>query len=180
MVHSRGGDSSWARPVSGRAMNEGETFNPRWSQGARFCIYAQGEGIISPASYCQRGNWQMAWFSPPLYKPGIHKCPRCGDRPWPWRRGAWVSEWRCPNCQSLLKWERSRYYAAFFLCFLVNCADTAAIVWWPHRPEDRIPVTGLVGILAIASVIVFFIFWWMASISLVEEPVDSPPAADGH
>jgi hypothetical protein len=41
-------------------------------------------------------------------------------------------------------------------------------------------VTGLVGILAIASVIVFFIFWWMASISLVEEPVDSPPATDGH
>jgi hypothetical protein len=32
--------------------------------------------------------------------------------------------------------------------------------------------------LTIAIVITLFIHWWMASISLVEEPVDSPPAAD--
>ena len=118
----------------------------------------------------------MAWFTPPLTKPGVHECPLCGDKPWPWRRGFWVSEWRCPNCQSSLKWEKSRYYVAVFLTFLVNCADTAVIVWWPHRPGDGIPDTALVGILAVAIAIVLLIFWWMASISLVEEPADSPAA----
>lgn len=44
----------------------------------------------------------MAWFEPPLYKPGNHKCPHCGQRQ------GWIlslfrrTRWRCPRCQSLL------------------------------------------------------------------------------
>ena len=120
----------------------------------------------------------MAWFTPPLTKPGNHRCPNC-------HRGllfhvSWGSSWRCPKCQSLLRWDWRRHVAACLLAFLVYCADTAAITLWPHRPEDSVPVTGLVGILTVAIVTVLFIFWWMASISPVEEqgPAHSLPAPD--
>jgi hypothetical protein len=63
------------------------------------------------------------------------------------------------------------------LTFLVNCADTPVIILLARRPGG-IPATGWAGILTVDIVVLAFIFWWMGSISLVEEAADSPPAPD--
>jgi len=117
----------------------------------------------------------MAWFNPPLHKPGNHRCPRCGERRWLWYCGGWALQWRCPKCQSLLKWEKRRSVLAFLLYFPVYCAVFAAVVY-----GDIHSVTGQVVTAVVAIAIITFIHWWLWSISLVEEkdPVDSSPAPE--
>jgi len=76
-------------------------------------------------------------------------------------------EWRCPNCQSLLKWDESRHNLAKLIGVLVVVAESAVIVLL------RDPLWHLLLVLGASLVLILFIFWWLESINLVEEPVDS-------
>lgn len=54
----------------------------------------------------------MAWFNPPLHKPGNKRCPKCGKTQWgrwPWN-GLFSLEWQCPKCMSSLKADVGRHW----------------------------------------------------------------------
>jgi len=105
----------------------------------------------------------MARFAPPLTKPGIHRCPRCGERRL--ARDFWLKpEWRCPQCQSLLGWDAARRNVATAIGVLVIVAGAVAIPFLPAK------LWCLFLVLGIQIAVIFFTRWWLDSIVLVEEP----------
>ena len=126
--------------------------------------------------YSQQGN--MAWFDPPLYKPGNHKCPNCGH-PQGWncyfqsRRWGPLGSWRCSKCQSALRLDGWRYLLGFLgpviavLTFLVFALTMPV---WP---------SWLVFVVVLALVVFGgFNYWWSLSVRLKgtpEQPQSSQP-----
>ena len=68
----------------------------------------------------------MAWFDPPLYKPGNLTCPNCGKHQgWYRAFGPWVWEgfdyrWECAGCQTVLNYDLSRRLAILIPTILLS------------------------------------------------------------
>jgi hypothetical protein len=112
----------------------------------------------------------MAWFDPPLYKPGNHKCPNCGQ-PQGWncyfqsRRWGPLGSWHCSKCQSALVLDVWRYLLGFLgpviaaLTFLVFALTMPV---WP---------SWLVFVVVLALVVFGgFNYWWSMSVRLKRTP----------
>jgi hypothetical protein len=101
----------------------------------------------------------MAWFNPPLYKPGNKKCPNCGQRvSWTlfwfgdlkWGNAVWT-KWPCRRCQSVLGWDLGRRAIIVVpIGALVAVTIAGATGTWP----------GWAKILLIAGWLVLALVWW--------------------
>jgi hypothetical protein len=115
----------------------------------------------------------MAWFDPPLYKPGNKRCPNCGH-PLGWNRW-WGSSivrfwagWRCTKCQSVLTFDVGRRIAWALLWIAV------AIGWWMTKPFSW-PVILNGGFTFVIALLALFaatglVWWWFESFKLKSTP----------
>ena len=80
----------------------------------------------------------MAWFDPPLYKPGNKRCPSCGS---PVRRESMGYLWStryCTQCGAALRHDIGRFFVGLVLIAPLLAAWTWSIldatVWppWAH------------------------------------------------
>jgi len=111
----------------------------------------------------------MAWFDPPLYKPGNKKCPSCGS---PVRRESMGYLWStryCTQCESALRHDLGRFFAGLVLVAPLLAAwawsiwDESLLPWWVH-------------LLLLAGYLLALVLnmWWFPSIKL-RERADAQP-----
>ena len=105
----------------------------------------------------------MAWFEPPLYRPGNKKRPSCGHpQGWNgfWHSGLW-EEWRCSKCQSALTQDyrrRSLFWGLDIAAvFIWSAVDVFMNLSWPIGASIGLFI--LFIILCLAS-------WWFQSTRL--------------
>lgn len=112
----------------------------------------------------------MAWFDPPLYKPGNRKCPKCGQ-PQGW--GLFQSRLAqvCPRCQSALTLDFRRLAVLPILLIVFVIADIAVVLL-----VDSI-LSMVIGLLALL-VASWFAPAWLASWKLKSAP-ELPQALSG-
>jgi hypothetical protein len=119
----------------------------------------------------------MAWFDPPLYKPGNHKCRKCGQS-----QGRMLSifmvgrtKWRCPQCQSQLELDVGRALLAWPALAIPIMAIGLVLGFTGHI---------LPGWLVYPASLVMAVvdLWWFFSVKLKEAPgqpqssqADKPP-----
>jgi hypothetical protein len=116
----------------------------------------------------------MAWFDPPLYKPGNKQCPSCGSPVWWASMSSWwngSSTYLCSRCATELKVDMNRSALGWVVCV----AYYAVWFWilsfgwgWSVLPF----VYG--GILFCV-----FTLWWFTSVGLSERiPLEQGMSSD--
>lgn len=91
----------------------------------------------------------MAWFDPPLYKPGNLRCPECGKHqgwyrafgPWVWE--GYHHDWKCAGCQTSLKYDLGRRLA--IVIPMIPLSVLMAVLW--PRPHEELSMILLSWIL---------------------------------
>lgn len=107
----------------------------------------------------------MAWFNPPLYKPGNKTCPSCGHHQGNYKFGQNRRKpWPCPECHSLLVYDRGRQVISWvllvpFLLLMVMLFLYASV---------PVLVLGLVS----SVVLSWMLGWWLESYRLKEASGD--------
>ena len=97
----------------------------------------------------------MAWFDPPLYKPGNRKCPKCGQpQAWKLLRASMVRT--CSKCQSVLIPDYRRLAAIPIPLTAIAIASIAVAVL-VH--SDLLRFVGLLALLASS----WLPLWWLLS-----------------
>jgi ribosomal protein S27AE len=105
----------------------------------------------------------MAWFDPPLHKPGNKKCPSCGNPVW-WASMWWgfngSSAFLCSRCGAELKVAVIRSILGWFLC----------VAYYPLWFWILTLGWGWAISFLIYGGILFFILvqWWFTSVRLSE------------
>jgi len=104
----------------------------------------------------------MAWFNPPLHKPGHKKCPSCGHpQGWNcfWHSGL-RAEWRCSKCQSALTEDYRRLAVIWGLGIAVLFGWSAILAFMdPSLPAVLVEAFSLLAITYLA-------LWWLVSCKL--------------
>jgi uncharacterized protein (DUF983 family) len=111
-----------------------------------------------------RKTGYMAWFDPPLYKPGNKKCPSCGN---PVRRESMGYLWStryCTQCGVALRHDIGRVFVG-----LVLVAPLLAAWAWSIWDESLLP--GWSHLLLLAGYLLALVLnmWWFPSIKLREK-----------
>lgn len=106
----------------------------------------------------------MAWYDPPLYKPGNKRCPRCGKYQWRPLLGAGLwARWNCPMCHTVLALDRLR----FFISWLLWAAVLAMFLFVIPGPR---PASALWIHVVAWLVLSVLIFEWGQSVRLKSIP----------
>jgi len=116
----------------------------------------------------------MAWFDPPLHKPGNKKCPSCGNpvgwaSMWWWWNGSSTS--LCSRCGAELRFAVGRAIMGWALCV----AYYALWLWILSSGPEWTGVPFMYG------GILFCVFtqWWFASAGLYQKaPLEQPASFD--
>ena len=110
----------------------------------------------------------MAWFDPPLYKPGNRRCPNCAN---PVRRESMGYLWStryCTQCGSTLRHDIGRFFAG-----LVLVAPLLAVwVWciWENAWQSWADFLSFVSYLLALGLNL----WWFPSTKLREKAALKP------
>lgn len=118
----------------------------------------------------------MAWFDPPLYKPGNRRCPKCGQpQAWKLLRASMVRT--CSKCQSVLIPDYRRLAALPIPLTATIIASIAVAVLVDSE------LWRLVGLLALL-VAPWLCLWWLLSWRIratTETPqaTSTPPRTEG-
>ncbi len=103
----------------------------------------------------------MAWFDPPLHRPGNQRCPNCGQ-PQRWTVAlALHDEWACRACNSPLTLDPRRKEAARAVLIAAACAAGAALAIFTDW--------GKISILFAAPIFILLLmpmWYWAASVRL--------------
>jgi uncharacterized protein (DUF983 family) len=106
----------------------------------------------------------MAWFDPPLHKPGNKQCPSCGS---PVRRESMGYLWStryCTQCGAALRHDIGRAIVG-----LVLIAPLLAAYLWSIFDETVFPWWGTVLFLLGYLLLIIFNQWWFVSVRLREK-----------
>ncbi len=113
----------------------------------------------------------MAWFDPPLHKPGNKRCPNCGKGQLRHLlTGPFWSNWRCRGCQSILGFDHGRQQLAYLIWAAICLGNTLWIV-----VPDHWRWVALLFIPAVIAVLVFRVCW-VDSVKLERTPEANPQA----
>ena len=105
----------------------------------------------------------MAWFNPPLCKPGNKRCPSCGQTQWDHVLNNWFySKWHCSRCQSVLRLDVRRKLMGSLAC----AAGYSAILFPILLMRPLAPAWTLFpAIIAFVGMAVLTV-WWFESVNL--------------
>ncbi len=106
----------------------------------------------------------MAWFDPPLHKPGNKKCPSCGS---PVRRESMGYLWStryCGQCGSALRHDLRRFFMG-----LVLIAPLLAAYLWSIFDETVLPPWAHFLSFAGYLLALGLHWWWFPSVRLREK-----------
>lgn len=97
----------------------------------------------------------MAWFDPPLYKPGNRKCPKCGQ-PHAWKLLQASMVRTCSKCQSvlILDYRRLAVLPIPLIPIIIASIAVAVLV-----DSDLLRFVGLLALLASS----WLPLWWLLS-----------------
>jgi hypothetical protein len=103
-------------------------------------------------------------FDPPLYKPGIKRCPNCGQHQG-WYRAfplwAWLLypyEWKCAKCQTTLRYDFGRYLVISWLVVAPLLVIVGLLA--ESSPDGAI----WIWLACLVFALVLLAWWWSASI----------------
>lgn len=117
----------------------------------------------------------MTWFKPPLYKRGNKKCPHCGNNQgWLQRPVFYWNSWKCSYCQSVLKTESHRTYAAMLAYLLALLTVTLVFILWFSSLSNWIPMLPSSALLVSQALN----YWWLESVTLKDETAGSPVTSE--
>jgi uncharacterized protein (DUF983 family) len=111
----------------------------------------------------------MAWFDPPLHKPGNKKCPSCGNSVRRESMGYLWSTRYCTQCGAALRHDLARFFMG-----LVLIAPLVAVWVWCIWDETVWPLWARCLSFVVYLLALGLNWWWFPSISLREKAPSKP------